>query len=114
MKLKIAKDDGDCVEVAVSGQVTQRDIDPIAEPLQELLGPTAYTRQVRLDLSDTNYLDSSGIGWLLKCHKRMREKGGKLTLHAPHPVVANTLRVLKLDKVFHLAALGEPAKGGLV
>lgn len=111
MKLSIAKDDGQNVHVTVSGQVTQREIDPIAEPLQELLGPTAYTRHVRLDLSETNYLDSSGIGWLLKCHKRMREKGGKLTLHAPHPIVSNVLRVLNLDKVLHIETKSEAVKG---
>jgi anti-anti-sigma factor len=113
MKLSIAKDDGQCVHVSVTGQVTQREIDPISEPLQELLGPAAYSRQVRLDLSETNYLDSSGIGWLLKCHKRMREKGGKLTLHAPHPMVANVLKVLKLDRVFNVEAAEAPKGGAL-
>ena len=102
MKLSIAKEDGQNVDVAVTGNVTQRDVSRISEPLVELLGPSAYGRQVRLDLSNTDYLDSSGVGWLLACHKRMRQAGGKLTLHAPHPTVANTLRVLKLENVFEI------------
>jgi anti-anti-sigma factor len=88
--------------------VTQRELGPFQEPLVELLGPAAYSRLVKLDLSETSYMDSSGVGWLLTCHKRMRQAGGKLTLQAPHPVVANVLRVLKLEKVLEI----EQADGG--
>lgn len=99
MKLTIAKDDGQVVEVAITGRVTQTDFGPIHEPLAQLLGPNTYARTIRLDLSDTDYLDSSGVSWLLTCHKRMREAGGKLSIHNPHPTVANVLRVLRLEKV---------------
>ena len=102
MKLSIAQDDGQQVRVVVDGQVTQREVDPLHEPLGELLGPEVYSRLVRLDLSGTNYLDSSGVGWLLTCHKRMRQAGGKLTLHAPHPMVSNVLKILKLERVFEI------------
>jgi anti-sigma B factor antagonist len=108
MKLSIAHDDGQKVHVAVTGRITQREIGPAVEPLQELLGEGAYARQVRLDLRETEFLDSSGVGWLLTCHKRIRQAGGRLTLHQPHPIVANVLRVLKLEKVFDI----EHAQGG--
>src|SRR3954454_4000643 len=99
MKLSIAKDDGQSVEIAVAGRVTQGDFGPIHEPLAQLLGPNAYERTIRLDLSDTDYLDSSGVSWLLTCHKRIREAGGKLSLRNPHPTVTNVLRVLRLERV---------------
>ena len=106
MKLSIAKDDGQRVQVCVKGPMTHKDGAGYSEPLQELLGPTAYARQVRLDLHEASQMDSSGVGWLLTCHKRMRQAGGKLTLHAPHPIVGNVLRVLKLDKVFEIEDAG--------
>jgi len=102
MQLSIAKDDGQSVQIAVTGRVTQNDFGPIHEPLAQLLGPNAYARKIRLDLSDTNYLDSSGVGWLLTCHKRIREAGGKLSLHNPHPTVANLLHVLRLETVLDI------------
>lgn len=117
MKLSIAQDDGNSVRVAVKGHVTQKELAPLTEPLQDLLGPNAYARQVRLDLSATEFLDSSGVGWLLTCHKRMRQAGGKLTLHSPHPIVANVLRVLKLEKVFDIEpslSPASPAAGGAI
>lgn len=108
MKLSISQDDGQSVQIAVQGHVTQKELAPLTEPLVDLLGPGAYARQVRLDLSNTEYLDSSGVGWLLTCHKRMRQAGGHLTLQAPHPIVANVLRVLKLERVFTI----EPPMSG--
>jgi anti-anti-sigma factor len=115
MKLSIANDDGQTVQVNVAGQVTQQDFGPIHEPLLELLGPGAYARHVALDLSDAPYMDSSGVGWLLMCHKRMRESGGKLAVHHAQPVVANMLRLLKLDKILSGEASADtlPEAGGL-
>ncbi len=97
MKLSITKDDGQIVQVAVDGPMSQRELNPADEPLTRLLGPNAYGRHVRLDLSGTNYLDSSGVGWLLTCHKRMRQAGGRLALCAPQAPVANVLKLLKLE-----------------
>ena len=90
------------VRVALVGRVTQRELDPLQDPLIELLGPGGYGKTVHLDLSEASYLDSSGVGWLLSCHKRMQQAGGRLTLERPHPMVANVLKVLKLEKVFEL------------
>ena len=49
MKLSIVQDDGQSVRVAVAGQITQREVSPLDEPLQALLGPGAYGRAVRLE-----------------------------------------------------------------
>lgn len=116
MKLAIANDDGQSVRVTVTGKVTQHNLSPFQEPLVELLGPGAYTRHVTLDMSDTMYLDSSGVGWLLMCHKRMRQSGGKLMLENTPSIVANLLRLLKLAKLFAIDLPGEepePELGGL-
>jgi anti-anti-sigma factor len=103
MKMTVAAGDGEVVRVALSGPVSQRELAPMAEPLQELLGPSAYGKRVMLDLCDVSYLDSSGVGWLLACNKRMRQAGGKLVLHSYSPIVSNVLRVLKLERVLDLA-----------
>src|SRR2546427_11572255 len=116
MKLAIAKDDGQGARVNVSGKVTQHDFSTTQEPLAELLGPSVYGRQVTLDLTDTMYLDSSGVGWLLACHKRMREAGGKLTLENAPSIVANLLRLLKLSRLLGIdppTNESSPEAGGL-
>lgn len=109
MKLSIANDNGQTVQVKVAGKVTQHDFGPVQEPLAELLGPGTYGRKVALDLSDAPYMDSSGVGWLLACHKRMRQAGGSLRVHGAQPIVANMLKLLRVDKVLS----GEASDGVL-
>ena len=99
MKLAVAKDDDQGVRVTVSGKVTQHDFASVQEPLADLLGPSAYGRQITPDLSDTMYLDSAGVGWLLTCHKRIREAGGALKLEKVPSIVTNLLRLLKLSRL---------------
>lgn len=106
MKLSIAHTQGNEVRVALVGRVTQRELNPLQDPLIDLLGPDGYGKTVRLDLSEASYLDSSGVGWLLSCNKRIKQAGGQLTIEKVHPTVANVIRVLKLEQVLDLA----PAK----
>jgi Anti-anti-sigma regulatory factor (antagonist of anti-sigma factor) len=110
MKLSIAQTAGEEVRVALAGHVTQREVSPLQDPLIELLGPGGYGKIVRLDLSEAEYVDSSGIGWLLSCHKRIKQAGGRLLIERPHPIVANVFRVLKLERVFELADASESGK----
>ena len=77
MKLSLDPSGGDPIRVVVSGKITQHDFGPIQEPLEALAGSGVYARHVLLDMSDATYMDSSGVGWLLTCHKRMRAAGGK-------------------------------------
>jgi anti-sigma B factor antagonist len=109
MKLSIANSAGEEICVALAGRVTQRELNPLQDPLIELLGPGGYGKIVRLDLSEADYVDSSGIGWLLSCHKRMRQAGGRLLIERPHPVVQNVFRVLKLEKVLELSDAAQAA-----
>jgi anti-anti-sigma factor len=103
MKLQSAGDDGQLIRLQVDGQITQRDFSPGGDPLADLLGPDVYTRQVLIDLSKAPMVDSSGIGWLIASHKRFREKGGRVVVHSYQPLVANTLKLLKMDRVLVLA-----------
>jgi anti-anti-sigma factor len=106
MKLAIAKNDDQLARVNVSGKVTQHDFAAAQEPLADLIGPSVYSRQVTLDLGDTIYLDSAGVGWLLTCHKRIREAGGTLKLDNVPSIVANLLRLLKLSRLLGLDSPG--------
>jgi len=118
MKLSLTQADGDLSRLALNGNVTTRELSPVSDPLGELLGPSGYGRQVLLDMSGAAYLDSSGVGWLLACHKRFRQAGGKLVIHSLTPTVSNVMKVLKLERVLEIATTatsGEVAvRGGAV
>jgi anti-anti-sigma factor len=115
MKLSLGKSNGDNVRVLVSGKVTQHDFGPVQEPLEALVGPGVYSRQIELDMAEATYMDSSGVGWLLTCHKRVREAGGQMRIANVQPIIANMLRLLKLSRMFGLDAPADstPEAGGL-
>jgi len=104
MQLAISETSDDVVKISVAGRITQKELSPLHDPLGDLLGPGTWNKTVMLDLSKAEYVDSSGIGWLLSCHKRFRGGGGRLVLHSLPPVVSNVVRVLKLDSVFHMGS----------
>jgi anti-sigma B factor antagonist len=103
MHLKLDHSDNDLLRVRVSGKIGQGELNSESEPLQSLAGPGVYARKVLLNLVEASYVDSLGVGWLLRCHKRCREAGGKLVVHNVPPLTMQVLRVLQLERVLFLA-----------
>lgn len=62
-------------------------------------------KEVVLDFTQTRFIDSSGIGSLVICHKLCEAKGAKLRLiNVPNQVMM-ALSLTELDKVFHIERL---------
>ncbi len=57
-------------------------------------------RRLVIDMSSTEFCDSTGISVLLSAMKRSRDKGGDLELVAPKPAVMKVLEVTGLHEVF--------------
>jgi anti-anti-sigma factor len=107
MQLTFSQRDG-VTCVAIAGRVTFLSIEPGQDPLTAHASDI-YSRRLVFDLADTEYIDSTGVSWLLTCHKHCREAGGKLVLHSINPLVKQVLLVLKLDRVLNLAESAEQA-----
>ncbi len=87
----------------LTGKVTGDDLraagcDPI-----DLFGADVYSKPLLIDMSGTDFLDSSGIGWLLEQHKRFRSGKGKLILHSVPPMVAKVMQLMSLNRVLQIA-----------
>jgi anti-anti-sigma factor len=65
--------------------------------------------RVVVSLEALEFINSSGLGFLIKLRKRLKERGGHLVLCAPREFVAKALRVLDLDELFHTFATEEEA-----
>ncbi len=57
-------------------------------------------RRLVIDMSRTEFCDSTGISVLLSAMKRSRDKGGDLELVAPKAAVMKVLEVTGLNEVF--------------
>jgi len=59
---------------------------------------------VMFDLNKTVFMDSTGIGTLIRLRKRARERGHFFYLIAPKPAIEATLHLMKLDNFFSIQA----------
>ena len=74
------------------------------------MGQEVHGRKVLLILEKVGYLDTSGISWLIACHRRFEAAGGALVLHSIPPRAHHVLALLHMDRVFHTAAGPEAAR----
>ncbi len=58
---------------------------------------------VTVDLSEVEFIDSSGMGSLLSMHRRLPEKHGPVRLVNVRPAVQSVLELVRLHRVFDLA-----------
>jgi anti-anti-sigma factor len=120
MELFLTAEDDSATCVAVKGDISQAHFPVnIHNPLEELLGGDhCYQRRVLLDLNQGGFIDSSGVGWLMGCHKRFLASGGRLILHSLPPMIEQVIQLLRLQTILTIKpdqasalALVKPVKG---
>jgi len=69
--------------------------------LREVLGElvTSGTHRIVVDLAETTFLDSSGLGALIGGLKSARQAGGDLRVARPTPEVLSVFQLTNLDSV---------------
>lgn len=53
-----------------------------------------------LDLQNSTYLDSAGLGVLVRLLQQLAENGGRIALANVNPYVASLFRITRLDRAF--------------
>jgi anti-anti-sigma factor len=102
LNMTVANDDGDVAVVRCEGDINQIYFQ-IGNPLERLLGCLTFTRKVILDLETVNFLDSSGLSWLVACNQRFRQQGGSMILCGIPPRVHQVLEFCRMDQHFTIA-----------
>jgi anti-anti-sigma factor len=64
---------------------------------------------ILVDLSKVGVLTSAGIGALVRLHKRIEERKGKLAVCALNPELAELFRLTRMDRLFVMAENRERA-----
>jgi anti-sigma B factor antagonist len=106
--------DDDRQVIAVTGE-----IDLFTAPeLKAAIADAIEQGRIRLviDLTDTSFLDSTALGVLIGAIKRLRGRGGRLTIVNVDDNIAKTFEITGLDQIFTIkptregaiAALDEP------
>ena len=85
--------------VDISGKITIGEGDVLLRQKVNELLDQGETRIV-LNLEKVKYMDSAGIGELVACYKRAKEKDGTVKLLNPSGKVYDLLQLTKLEEVF--------------
>ena len=86
---------GDTLVVGVPGQLIVANRQQLKERVLDELekGERAFL----IDLADTGYVDSAGLGALVSLRKKVRERGGELRLANLNDDLKQLLRLTKVD-----------------
>ena len=88
----------DIVVVRIAGRITLgRECQQVEWAIDELIRNSR--KKVVFDLSELEYVDSTGIGIIVMCSGKMSAAGGELRLASLQPRVAELMRVTKLDRI---------------
>jgi anti-sigma B factor antagonist len=98
MKAKV-RQIGKVAVVDLSGKITIGAGDvQLRESVVELL--EKGDRNILLNLERVSYMDSAGIGELVACYKRAKERDGVVKLVNPTGKVYDLLQLTKLEEIF--------------
>jgi len=98
MKVKV-RQIGHVAIVDLAGKITIGKGDVVLrEQVQNLLENDQQS--ILLNLEGVGYMDSAGIGELVACYKRAKDKGGTVKLLNPSGKVYDLLQLTKLEEVF--------------
>ena len=86
--------------VELTDTVTYLNAQPLLDALLAQL--SNGSKHVRLDVARVTFIDSAGVGTLLKAAKAFSGVGGDLTLVAPGPALQRILKIVKLDRVVRI------------
>ena len=101
--------DGEYTVVAVAGELDVYTAPVLEESLGDLV--EAGSTKLVVDLTEVTFMDSTGLGLLIKALKWTRESGGSLQIVANTDKVRKVFRVTGLDGVLSLHETRAEATG---
>ena len=94
------KEDGDLVNITVNGDIEMMTIKSFKQKLFEIGQNT--DKDIEIDLSNVDYIDSSGVGVLISLLKLQKKKGKSLKINKVSSKVLNVLKLSSLSDVFNI------------
>ena len=96
--------------VSVAGEIDVYTAPRLREEITELVAAGTY--DIVIDMSEVEFLDSTGLGVLVGAHRRLRARDGSLNLVCPHERLLKVFRITGLDNVFDIHRSVEDATNG--
>jgi anti-sigma B factor antagonist len=84
----------------------------IEREVEQLLG--RKENRLIFDLSKTSFLDSGGLGAIVRCFCKLKESGGSLRLAGVQGMIATVIKITKVDKVIEIYPTAVEAAGNFL
>ncbi|HEV3228069.1 MAG TPA: STAS domain-containing protein [Solirubrobacteraceae bacterium] len=95
--------------VSVAGEIDLFTAPELKQRLVSLID--SGQRHIVIDLSETTFLDSTGLGVLIGAVKRLRGQDGELVIVNRDESIAKTFEITGLDQIFTIRSTREEALG---
>lgn len=95
----IRSEDGRTLEISVSGSFQFSLHREFRDTYREYTVPDSL---IRLNLTQTEYMDSAALGMLLLLNEHAKQHRGTVVLHRPSPVIRRILEITSFDKLFRI------------
>jgi anti-sigma B factor antagonist len=87
-------------KLMIRGSLDINTAPPLAEEIDKIVA--AKPKQVAVDLSALDLIDSSGVAALVKLYKGVRSANGSITITGARDQPLAIFKLLRMDKVFNL------------
>lgn len=87
-------------DVSVDGELDVSTAEEFKEYLHKLIDESI--KNVRFDLSDLNYIDSTGLGVMIGILKRIKLENKDIYIKSPRDNVKKIFSITGLDKIFKM------------
>lgn len=93
-------EDGQILLFVLSGQLETMHCDYLYSVIEKQI-QRGHKRLV-LDCSELSYVSSMGLGMVLRAHAKMKKLGGDVRLAGVNGMVADVVKMVRLDRVLHM------------
>ncbi|NWG14213.1 MAG: STAS domain-containing protein [Acidobacteria bacterium] len=91
--------------IRIRGKITFEHCTDLQGRIDAAVG--ADTRQVTVDFKEVPFIDSSGIGEILRLYRLMRERNGDVTLANPNNKLRTLFTIYRFDKFMKICGESE-------
>ena len=99
MEIRVAEH-GKVQVLACEGRMDAQVSGLLKDRIQEILDKG--TTRLVVDMEGLEFLDSSGLGALVSCLRRVKEKKGEIKLAGLRPEVQSIFEITRVSRLFHI------------
>jgi anti-anti-sigma factor len=98
--------DGDECRVVLAGEIDRSNVSRVSRALESVLAARPHPRVLRVDLEAVTFMDTLGVGTIVRARLRAVERGCEFHVSAVSAEVAAVLRIMGLSDLRSDGAVG--------